>query len=136
MTTSTITTTATRDLAATHREWGLPDDSAIRWLLEQGIADTTLTEPYPIGAARVLFHDGGTFDVDAAVQRALRLIAASRSILSPGSQEPAISLHGVVPPSASATSTSVLIRRHGSMVMAFACIEIRLIGCAPVATAL
>jgi hypothetical protein len=71
MTTSTITTTATRDLAATHREWGLPDDSAIRWLLEQGIADTTLTEPYPIGAARVLFHDGGTFDVDAGGQRAL-----------------------------------------------------------------
>jgi hypothetical protein len=64
--------TTISDLAATHRSWGEPDDAAVRWLLEQGLTATTLTEPYSVGAATVCFHDGaGTFDVDPDGARAL-----------------------------------------------------------------
>src|SRR6476469_3319102 len=59
------------DLAMTHCSWGAPDDAAVGWLLRQGISAAAMAEPWPIGAAKVCFLDGGTFDIDAAGQRAL-----------------------------------------------------------------
>jgi hypothetical protein len=49
-------------LAAVHRSWGLPDDRLIRWLLDQGVRESAMLEPWPLGGARVLF-DGCGFDV-------------------------------------------------------------------------
>jgi hypothetical protein len=64
-------TTTTTDLAAVHRAWGLPDDAMVQWLLRQGIDEAALLNPYPIGAAKVRFLAGNTFDLDPDGDRAL-----------------------------------------------------------------
>jgi hypothetical protein len=49
-------------LGAVHRSWGLPDDRLIRWLLDQGVNEYAMLEPWPLGGTRVRF-DGYGFDV-------------------------------------------------------------------------
>ena len=59
-------------LPAVHRSWGLPSESHLRWLLEQGVPDSAL---WPIGGARVQF-DGGGFSL-------VNKIPSYRSSLTP-----------------------------------------------------
>jgi hypothetical protein len=52
-----------RSLAGVHRSWGTLNKAQGAWLLNQGVSAAALLEPSPVGATRVRFLDGNTFDV-------------------------------------------------------------------------
>jgi hypothetical protein len=52
-----------QSLASVQFQWGLANENQILWLLDQGIDADAITDPYPIGTARVSFQ-GNVFDVD------------------------------------------------------------------------
>jgi hypothetical protein len=57
-------------LTAVHESWGYPSEDQIRRLMSEGVSADALTDPWPIGAARVRF-DGNTFDVNPEGEQAL-----------------------------------------------------------------
>ena len=65
-------------LAAVHRSWGFPTDDELRWVLRQGVHESALVRPWPIGGANIRLLDGGTFDHDVTGARALTLRAEDR----------------------------------------------------------
>jgi hypothetical protein len=65
-------------LRALHREWGLPSDAQIRWLLDQGVSAETLeAEPCSIAATKVRF-EGRFFIPDPDGEQALVFRAIDR----------------------------------------------------------
>jgi hypothetical protein len=64
-------------LHAQHREWGLPSDAQIEWLLDQGISPEVLGAE-PIAATRVCF-DGRFFIPDPDGDKALIFRATDRN---------------------------------------------------------
>jgi hypothetical protein len=72
---------ANESLADVHRGWGLPSDDELRWLLDKGVGEAAMLEPYPLGTARVRFS-GRTFDIDPEGERALTFRATDRGVVS------------------------------------------------------
>jgi hypothetical protein len=65
-------------LATVHRRWGCPPtDDQIRLLLDYGIDGEAMTQPYPLGGAKVRFN-GYTFDIDSKGQDAVTFRAEDR----------------------------------------------------------
>lgn len=113
-------------------DWGHPNELQTRWLTSKGVSFEALLKPWPIGATRVRFENG-YFTPDETGERVITIVcfdAAFPSTFAHGSQRPIRLRRIAAELFFSATRTTALIQRLGSVMAISSFTHRPWIGCA------